>query len=441
LLQLDKHRDARHHRSPLPCTPEFTLSDNQGAIARLAAVLFRLTASSHNSTVDAIIDYYSRALAKELSMASKTSSPLMGKVKYESGSDFRKVLNESLAVFFKDALRVAVTNPSQAYHFVRTVKRQKKAARVRANWEQQGIHVPPIMIFSITNRCNLHCKGCYHWALRPSVQSEMGEEKLRSIMAEAEELGISFVMIAGGEPLIRQEILNITRDFGDITFLVFTNGLLIDEEFATRLKGQRNFVPVISLEGYEEDTDARRGKGVYERLQTTVRRLKRHGVFWSVSLTVTRSTFATLTNEQFIKNLVGLGCKLFFFVEYTPVGEDTEDWILTDEQRASLLRLRDSFRSQYPALFIAIPGDEEEIGGCLSAGKGFVHISADGNVEPCPFAPYSDTNVRDMSLKDALQSEFLRKIRENHEHLSETEGGCALWVEREWVRSLLHTKQ
>jgi MoaA/NifB/PqqE/SkfB family radical SAM enzyme len=85
-----------------------------------------------------------------------------------------------------------------------------------------------------------------------------------------------------------------------------------------------------------------------------------------------------------------------------------------------------------------VPGDEEEIGGCLSAGKGFIHISADGNVEPCPFAPYSDTNLRESSLREALQSEFLREIRENHERLSEAEGGCALWVERAWVRSLLH---
>jgi MoaA/NifB/PqqE/SkfB family radical SAM enzyme len=268
----------------------------------------------------------------------------------------------------------------------------------------------------------------------------MSEDQLRSIIAEAKELGISFMMIAGGEPLVRQEILDITKNFPEITLLVFTNGLLLNEEVVTKLKGQRNFVPVISLEGYEEDTDERRGKGVYQRLEGIVRKLKSQGIFWSVSLTVTRPNFATVTDEQFVKNLVGLGCKLFFFVEYTPVREDTEDWLITDEQRVKLLSRRDSFRSQYPALFVAIPGDEEEIGGCLSAGKGFIHINAQGDVEPCPFAPYSDTNLRDMSLKDALQSEFLKKIRENHGHLNETEGGCALWVEREWVRSLLHTK-
>lgn len=108
-------------------------------------------------------------------------------------------------------------------------------------------------------------------------------------------------------------------------------------------------------------------------------------------------------------------------------------------KKESLLSVRDSFRKKYPALFIAIPGDEDEIGGCLWAGRGFVHINAAGDVEPCPFAPYSDANLRNMSLKDALQSDFLKRIRENHGRLSEAKGGCALWAEREWVRSLLHS--
>ncbi|MDD3421373.1 MAG: radical SAM protein [Methanocellales archaeon] len=376
---------------------------------------------------------------KTTSMADKTTSPLMGTVKYRNGSNFRKTLNQALNIFLKDALRVALTNPLQAYSFVRTLSWQQKAARVRSKLEREGIHVPPIMILSVTNRCNLHCKGCYHQALDRSSQPEMSESKLRSIFVEAKELGISFMVLAGGEPLVRREILDMTKNFPEIIFLVFTNGLLIDDEVIAKLKGQRNFVPVISLEGWEEDTDARRGKGVYEHLQGIIGKIKSIDLFWSVALTVTRSNFATVTDDQFIQALTDLGCKLFFFVEYTPITEGTEDWVITDEQRVNLLDLRDSFRSKFSALFIAVPGDEEEIGGCLSAGRGFVHVSAEGNVEPCPFSPYSDTNLRDSSLKDALQSEFLKTIRQNNEQLSETEGGCALWIKREWVRSLQQT--
>ena len=354
--------------------------------------------------------------------------------------DFRKILNDSLNVFFKDAVRVTLKNPLQAYYFFRTVLWQRKATRLRKNWEDKGIHVPPIMIFSITNKCNLQCKGCYNQELQQTTLPEMSKDKVESVIAEAKELGISFVVIAGGEPLVREEIIDITQNFPEIIFLVFTNGLLIDDDLLKSLKRRNNFVPVISLEGYGEYTDGRRGTGVYERLQKVIRKIGGRGIFWSVSLTVTKSNFAEVTDDKFIQNLYSLGCKLFFFVEYTPISEGTEDWILTDEQRDRLLIIRDSFRSKFPALFIAIPGDEEEIGGCLSAGKGFVHISATGDVEPCPFAPYSDTNLRDSSLKEALRSEFLKTIRQNHEKLRETDGGCALWVEREWVRSLLHVK-
>lgn len=348
-----------------------------------------------------------------------------------------KPLNESLRVFFKDALRITVKNPRQALFFMRTIRWQTQAARVRSGWKRQDIHVPPIMIFSITNRCNLHCKGCYAQALRPSSDAEMSEDKLRSIFAEAKELGISFAVLAGGEPLVRPEILNITREFPEIICLLFTNGLLIDEELLVKFKKQRHVVPVISMEGYEEDTDGRRGRGVYERLKEKVAKLDSNGIFFGVSLTVTRTNLATVTSERFIEHLIGLGCKLFFFPEYTPIKEGTEDWVIADEQRAAISRLMQTFRSKYPALFVSVPGDEEEFGGCLAAGRGFVHISAEGDLEACPFAPISDTNLRDLSFKEALQSELLRTIRQNSEQLGEGQGGCALWEKRDWIRSLL----
>ncbi len=357
----------------------------------------------------------------------------------EQGIDYRKVLDDALDVFFKDALHISLRSPMQASFFVRTVRWQRAAARQRARLRQEGVHVPPIMIFSVTNRCNLHCKGCYHQALGRSSHPEMSEEKMAEVVVEAKELGISFVVVAGGEPLLREKLIDITMRTPEIIFLVFTNGLLLDDELLARLDGQRNLVPVISLEGYAAQTDARRGEGVHQRVLDVVRRLNDRGMFWSISLTVTRSNVETVTDREFIRQFIDLGCKLLFFLEYTPIAEGTEEWVLTDSQRDELLRRRDSLRSEFSALFIAVPGDEEDVGGCLAAGRGFVHVSAEGDVEPCPFAPYSDANLRDSSLKDALQSHFLKSIRDNRESLSDTEGGCALWIEREWVRSLLES--
>ena len=115
----------------------------------------------------------------------------------------------------------------------------------------------------------------------------------------------------------------------------------------------------------------------------------------------------------------------------------TSDWLITEQQRSQLSELVEVFRKEYSALFVNVPGDEKDFGGCLSAGRGFVHISAEGDLEPCPFAPYSDVNLRDKTLKEALQSPFLKAIRENDNHLQESNASCALWTRREWVRSLL----
>jgi MoaA/NifB/PqqE/SkfB family radical SAM enzyme len=205
------------------------------------------------------------------------------------------------------------------------------------------------------------------------------------------------------------------------------------------MREKRNVVPLISLDGYQTDTDERRGKGVYELLQKTIATLKENGLFWGTSLTITKNNFEEVTDDGFVKRLVDAGCKLFMLVEYTPVKAGTENWVLTESQKSELLKRRNLFRAKYPALFVALPWDEEEIGGCLSAGRGFVHISAEGNVEPCPFVPYSDINIKNVSLKEALQSKMLRTIRENHGQLEETHG-CALWERREWVQHLANSK-
>lgn len=140
-----------------------------------------------------------------------------------------------------------------------------------------------------------------------------------------------------------------------------------------------------------------------------------------------------MTGGPFVRNLLGLGCQLVFYLEYTPIREGTEDWVITGEQRAGISDIMEGYRRTYPALFVAVPGDEDRCSGCLAGGRGFVHISADGNLEACPFAPFSDTNLRDASLKEALQSELLRAIRRHSEELEEAKGGCALWDQKERV--------
>ncbi|MGA2477412.1 MAG: radical SAM protein [Spirochaetia bacterium] len=350
-------------------------------------------------------------------------------------------LNQGIRIFFSEFVRVSLRHPSQALFFARTVIWQGRAARLRARMAREGVTVPPIAIFSITNRCNLRCKGCYAQAIRgEGAAEELSADKLRGIVSEADALGISFFVIAGGEPLTRPEIMDITRDYPHILFLLITNGLLLDAAMIETLKGQRNTVPVLSIEGTQAETDERRGRGVHERLREKMGELKRAGLFFSLSFTVTRNNFATVTDLDFLQGAVDDGCRLFFHIEYTPIRAGTDGWVITDAQREEMKGLVAGFRRRFPAVFIAVPWDEEAQGGCLAAARGFVHISANGDLEPCPFAPYSDASLQRVSLREALKSRFLRLMRENHALFSETEGGCALWRQREAVESLLRDR-
>lgn len=236
---------------------------------------------------------------------------------------------------------------------------------------------------------------------------------------------------------MRKEILDVTESFPDIVFPLFTNGYFLDEATVARLKRQRQIVPILSIEGLQQETDERRGEGTYDQLMGKVASLKKNGLFFGFSLTLTRDNFEEIVNEPFCRKLIEAGAKVILFIDYIPVDKNSEAMALSTEQRLSLTKRVAALNRHSPAIFISFPGDEEAFGGCLAAGRGFVHVSPRGDVEPCPFAPYSDTNLREHSLKESLQSDFLAKIRDNHTSLSETNGGCALWDKREWVKGLL----
>ena len=357
-----------------------------------------------------------------------------------NGTGDKKQLNQALRVFFGDALRITLRRPGQALYFIRTLRWLFRAAQKRSQLKKQGLTVPPIIIFSITNRCNLQCQGCYAQTLNSEIENELSDIELSRIVQEAEEAGVSFFVIAGGEPFLRRELLHITEMHPQMIFFIFTNGLLIDESAISILKKQKNAIPLMSLEGYRDETDLRRGEGTYQIVRGTMERLKHEGVFFGTSLTLTRNNFDILTSESFTKDFFDVGCRFFLYLEYTPITEGTESWVLTRSQRERMRELMQIYRKKFASLFIAVPWDEDDVGGCLSAGRGFVHINAAGDVEPCPFAPFSDSNVRDVPLIDALQSELFVRIRAVPELSKENGDGCILWKERERVQALLEVK-
>ena len=341
-----------------------------------------------------------------------------------------------VARVFRYAARAAWKNPRQVLFFSRIGTAQARSARVRAELRKEGVQVPPLLIASITNRCNLHCRGCYARVRRHTRRPELTDEQWAGLFAQAKELGVSIIMLAGGEPLLRPGILEVTRKFPGIISPLFTNGLLLDDAVIRKLRALPQVIPVLSIEGWEPETDTRRGMGVFETVAAAAGHLGEAGLFYGASLTVTRRNFAAVTEEGLVQALIGTGCRMFVFVEYTPAEPGTEELTLLPVQRAKLVEFSTGLQARSRSVFIVFPGDEEQFGGCLAAGRGFVHVGPDGSLEPCPFAPYSDASVATMPLKDALQSRLLRRIRDNHAELKETRGGCALWRKREWVAAL-----
>lgn len=337
----------------------------------------------------------------------------------------------------KLAARLLFYDPRFAMRAVYLLNRQRKAAKIRRVLNAQGQHVPPFSIFSITGKCNLTCAGCYANLLHRSDRPELSDERISKLLAEARELGISIMLIAGGEPLLREGLLDLTAQTPEILFLLFTNATLLDDAIVEKLKSQPHVVPILSLEGDEAFTDARRGPGSYSGVMDAMRRLKANRIYFGTSTTLTQENYDLTTSRSHIRDLLSRGCRLFYYINYIPVEPGTEHLQLPGERSQEFERLLALYRRSLPCLFIAFPHDEIALGGCLAAGRGFVHINAYGDIEPCPFSPYSDRNVSKVSLRDAINSPLLRAIRESEVELDETDGQCALWARKEWVKGLL----
>lgn len=339
---------------------------------------------------------------------------------------------------FFDAIRMFQRNEDRSTFWLKTMIIQRKLAKRRKRQETENLMIPPILIFSSTNRCNLHCTGCYANKRLGQIQSEIPSERISTLFKEAESLGIGVIMIAGGEPLMRPEILEAAAGQKKIIFPVFTNGTLLDGDKAKFFGNHSHMIPILSIEGNRQFTDDRRGKGVFNMLEHGMDLLHHSKQLYGLSITLTRENFDEVFDPARMFEFHSRGCGLFFLVEYVPQSKADLNRCLSEDQKDKLQSRLEFLRKKIPALFISLPGDEEKYGGCLAAGRGFVHISTDGKVEPCPFAPYSDLNIKDHSLASALQSHFLKKIRQSHYMLKESQGGCTLWENRDWVREQLN---
>ncbi|RDU23354.1 radical SAM protein [Anaerosacchariphilus polymeriproducens] len=354
-------------------------------------------------------------------------------------------LSSGVEKIVKNALKATLSNPKESLFMAKYAIASKQARRIRAKAEEQGEHIPPFLIASITSECNLHCAGCYARA-NHSCHDQMAEKQLnqkdwQQIFEEAKSLGVGFILLAGGEPLIRTDIIKNAGKIQEILFPIFTNGTMVNKEYIKLFDKYRNLVPILSIEGNENKTDERRGSGVYQQLVNTMEELKENNIIYGTSVTITTQNLEEVTSKEFLDQLYERDCKVVIYVEYVPVDKTSIELAPLDKHREYLKLKLESLREEYETmLFISFPGDEKTSGGCLAAGRGFFHINSQGGVEPCPFSPYSDTNLKEISLREAMKSPLFQRLKENDVLMEEHAGGCVLFEKEELVRDFLTNK-
>ena len=357
--------------------------------------------------------------------------------------DLQEYLIEGVEGIVSEAIKATLKNPKESAFMLKFAAASRTASKKRRKAEAKGDHIPPFLIASITSKCNLHCAGCYSRCNHATTDSEpvrqLTAEEWQNVFDEAEEIGISFIMLAGGEPMLRRGVIEGAGKKQNILFPIFTNGTYLDERYLELFDKCRNLIPVMSIEGSRELTDERRGAGIYDRLIANMDEIHKRGLIFGASVTVTTRNCKEVTSQAFLDSLSEKGCKVVIFVEYVPVTDESRELAPTDTEREYLQNKIRQLRETHPEMvYISFPGDEKSSGGCVAAGRGFFHINSHGGAEPCPFSPYSDINVRDSSLKKAMDSPLFRKLRDEGYLLEDHEGGCVLYEKRELVQQIIN---
>ena len=357
--------------------------------------------------------------------------------------DVQSYMTRGVERIVSDAIKATIKNPRESAFMLKFANASRAASKKRAELEKNGDHVPPFLIASITSKCNLHCAGCYSRCNHATVDAEpveqLSSDEWLRIFSEADDLGISFILLAGGEPMLRRDVIEAAGKHQSILFPIFTNGTFIDDKYLETFDQSRNLIPIMSIEGKREVTDARRGEGVYDRLISNMDAFQKRGLIFGASITVTADNLKEVSSDSFIDSLSSRGCKAVVFVEFVPVTEESKELAPGDEEREYLSNEIFRLRVQYPEMvFVSFPGDEKSSGGCLAAGRGFFHVNSHGGAEPCPFSPFSDVNVRDKSLKEAMNSQLFIALRSGDLLADDHKGGCVLYEKRDKVQALLH---
>lgn len=278
--------------------------------------------------------------------------------------------------------------------------------------EEHGFEPPHFIAISPTDRCNYRCVGC--WAGEYTHDDDMSVETFDRLVGEARDcFGNHWFTILGGEPLLRDDLFPIFKKYQDCFFLTYTNGSLVTEKMADRLADLGNVGLMFSIEGWEEQTDARRGKGAWKRVMEGMAKVKKRGLPFGYAVTATKDNVETLWSEEFVDYLIDQGALYGWYFHYCPIGRDPNvEMMITAEQHTELRHQIYHLRDTRPIFLVDFWNDGPETGGCLAAGNCYLHVNTKGDVEPCVFVHLAVDNVKDKTLTEALKSPFFRGIRD-----------------------------
>ena len=281
------------------------------------------------------------------------------------------------------------------------------------NREKYGCNIPWTILLDPTSACNLHCTGC--WAAEYGNKLNLSFDDIDSIIEQGKKLGVYMYIYTGGEPLVRKDdLIKICEKHNDCVFLCFTNSTLIDEKFANEMLRVGNFVPAISLEGDEYATDSRRGEGVYQKVMNAIELLKEKKLVYGISSCYTSKNFDSITSEQYFDDLIDLGAYFIWYFHYMPVGNDAcVDLLPSCQQRKMIYERIRKYRAEKPLFAIDFQNDAEYVKGCIAGGRRYLHINANGDVDPCVFIHYSDSNIHEKTLLESLQSPMMMQYHDN----------------------------
>ncbi len=334
----------------------------------------------------------------EDSVIISTMRKLAGSNHYPRGQEFL----EKGMIVLKKAMRK--NNPLARQRLVENLiinECVRGQALRRAVTRKVGIEIPVLLVVSPTMRCPLNCYGCY--AAQYARDADLDFKTFDNMIAEAKSLGIFFFVISGGEPFIYPGIHEIFAKHSDVWFQVYTSGITLNDENVAKLANLGNVMPCVSVEGFRKEVDERRGEGHFDRIMAAFGRMRETGVPFGFSATATRQNNEVVTSDEFVEFYMKQGASVGWYFQYLPIGREPNfDLVPTAEQRIVRLKRVDELREKYPIALADFWNDGPTVGGCIAVRR-YLHVNHAGRIEPCVFCQFSDRNIYETGLLDALR--------------------------------------